>query len=296
MLMIKPPPFTSGKKIGIVALAGPLDQRLLLRGEDYLKQLGFDVLIAPSCFKQLGYLAGENDAERALDLKMLFVDDEIGAIINMRGGYGSNRIMPYLKDFNFAKYPKPFIGYSDITYIHIYLNQQHQLITYHGPMVKDLLKNVQLTTASFINTCLNGDVLTLDHISFLGNKKQQITGRTVGGNLSIIASTIGTPYEIDTKGKILFLEEVNEANYSLDRLLMQLSYAGKLDECAGIILGDFNGAHRQSLLATVKQVLLPTKKAIAYNVAAGHTSPNISIPLGAQCRFDVLAKQLIFLE
>ena len=293
--MIKPPPFDKNKKIGIVALAGPMDSDIVLEGEDYLKSLGYDVLIAPSCFERNRYLAGNSDEERALDLKMLFAEDEIGAILNMRGGYGSNRLMPYIYDFNFANYPKLFIGYSDITYMHIYLNQKHNLITYHGPMIKDLLKNEKMTIDGFTKTALEGEPLILKGVCFLV-KEGEASGRTVGGNLSIVCSTLGTMNEIDTRGKILFLEEVNEEPYVLDRLLMQLVYAGKIYDCAGIILGDFSGADKSEIMKTIRKVLLPAGKIIAADIPAGHTSPNLTIPLGAMCVLDVASGSIVFEE
>jgi len=294
--MIKPPPFDKSKKIGIVALAGPMDSETLLKGEDYLKGLGYDVLIAPSCFERNRYLAGNSDEERALDLKMLFAEDEIGAILNMRGGYGSNRLMPYIKDFNFAKYPKPFIGYSDITYMHIYLNQEYNLITYHGPMIKDLLKNEKITTDGFIKTALNGEPLTLKGVNFIGKEIGKATGVTIGGNLTIVCSTLGTMNEVETKGKILFLEEINEAPYVIDRMLMQLVYAGKIHDCAGIILGDFSGADKDGIIETIKKILRPTGKIIATGIPAGHCSPNLTIPVGAECTLDVAAGWIVFAE
>ena len=292
--MIKPPAFEQGKKIGIVALAGPMDQDTLLQGEGFLNSLGYDVLIAPSCFEKDRYLAGSSDKERALDLMMMFAEDEIGAILNMRGGYGSNRLMPYIKDFNFAKYPKPFIGYSDITYLHIFLNQHHKLITYHGPMIKDLLKSERLTTDAFIKTGLNGEPLTLKGVNYLAHPNISVTGQTIGGNLTIVASTLGTAYEIDTRGKILFLEEINEEPYSVDRLLMQLVYAGKIHDCTGLILGDFGGTDKAAILETIKDILLPTNKTIAYQIPAGHTSPNLTIPLGVRCTLDVAKNRITF--
>jgi len=281
--MIKPTPFAKGKKIGIVALAGPMKREDLLAGEKTLKNLGFDVLMAPSCFERDGYLAGTSDMDRAMDLMMLFADDEVGAVLNMRGGYGSNRTVPYLKGFNFARYPKPFIGYSDITYMHLYLNQVHGLITYHGPMLKDLTTGDALTTSSFMDVGLQGESITMKQVPYYDRNLPTTTGTTVGGNLSIVCSTLGTPMEINTKGKVLFLEEVNEEPYQIDRLLMQLLYAGKLDVCSGIILGDFKGSDQVGIFDTIKKVLTPLEKPVAYGVPAGHTIPNVVIPLGARC-------------
>jgi len=294
--MIKPPPLAENKKIGIVALAGPIDSNILLAGEDYLKSLGYDTLIAPSCFERDRYLAGNSDADRALDLKMLFADEEIGAILNMRGGYGSNRILPYIKDFDFSKYPKPFIGYSDITYMHIYLNQNYNLITYHGPMIKDLLADNELTREKWIKTALEGIPLSLKGVKFMNGEMERVAGITTGGNLTIVCSTLGTPNEINTEGKILFLEEINEEPYSIDRLLMQLIYAGKIHDCTGIILGDFGGTDEAEVMKTIKNILLPTGRIIAYRLPAGHTIPNLTIPLGARCILDGTRGRIAFLE
>lgn len=292
--MIKPPPFNRNKKIGIVALAGPMESAKVLEGERYLRALGYEVIIAPSCFERNRYLAGITDADRALDLKMMFADDEVGAIVNMRGGYGSNRILPYLAGFEFARYPKPFIGYSDITYMHIYLNQTHGLITYHGPMINDLLKNDLLTTGSFIKTALNAQPLTLKEIEFMNIGNRHSSGIIVGGNLSMICSTLGTRAEVDTRGKIIFMEEINEEPYSVDRLLMQLVHAGKIEECAGIILGDFSGTPQKEVFQTIEEILIPHGKVIAKNIPAGHTIPNISIPLGTHCELDTNKSEIRF--
>ena len=281
--MIKPIPFKKDKKIGIVALAGPMNREDLLAGEKALKQLGFDVLIAPSCFEKNGYLAGTSDGNRAMDLMMLFAEDEVGAILNLRGGYGSNRIIPYLKGFNFASYPKPFIGYSDITYVHLYLNQIHGLVTYHGPMLKDITKGDSLTTTSFLDAALKGEAITMTQVSYYDSNLPVTTGTTVGGNLTIVCSTLGTSVEINTQGKVLFLEEVNEEAYQIDRLLTQLLYAGKLDHCSGIILGDFKGVNQREIFDTIKKILAPLGKPVAYGIPAGHTIPNVTIPLGTRC-------------
>jgi len=293
--MIKAPPFNRNKKIGIVALAGPMDSAQVLAGEVYLRSLGYDVLIAPSCFDQNRYLAGHSDAARALDLKILFADDEVGAILNMRGGYGSNRIIPHLADFDFTRYPKPFIGYSDITYMHIYLNQCFGLVTYHGPMITDLVKNDFLTTGSFIKTALNAVPLTLNSVNFLSSKQGVATGITIGGNLSIICSTLGTAVEIDAQDKIIFIEEINEEPYAVDRLLMQLVHAGKIAACAGIILGNFGGVNQTEVTQTIKDILLPFNKIIASEIPAGHTMPNITIPLGIYCELDATKMEIRFL-
>lgn len=280
--------------IGIVALAGPLDIDTLLLGEAYLQELGYNVIIAPSCFERTRYLAGTSDENRAIDLMMLFADDEVDIILNMRGGYGSNKIIPYIQNFNFSQYSKPFIGYSDITYIHIYLNQKWEIPTYHGPMINDLIKNDTLTTGSMIKTAIRRAPLNLKEVEFLGDESGIVYGNTIGGNLTIICSTLGTDNEIDTRGKILFLEEVNEEPYSVDRLLMQLVHSGKIQACSGIILGDFHAQDTEGIYQTIEEVLLPMNKIIAKNIPAGHTIPNITIPLGKYCQIDTASATISF--
>ena len=200
--MIEPKPLRRGGTIAIVAPSGPLEAETVFKGEELLKEMGFDVIIAPSCFEKKGYLAGLSDRQRAEDIMMMFADEEVDAVLCMRGGYGCNRIIPYLEHFKFEKYPKPFIGYSDITYLHIFLNQFHQLITYHGPMLKDLLTKNQTTTQHFLETIMGEMSFDMIDVPYYNRNLCPTSGILVGGNLTIICSTLGTSYEIDTCGKI----------------------------------------------------------------------------------------------
>lgn len=284
--MIQPKPLKVGGTIGIVAPAGPMEAETIFKGEELLKEMGFEVIIAPSCFERKGYLAGLSDKRRAEDVMMMFADDQIDAILCMRGGYGSNRIVPYFQDFNFSRYPKPFIGYSDITYLHLYFNQCHQLMTYHGPMIKDLLLKDQLTNNHFLETIMGETSFDMIDVPYFGSSLCPVEGELVGGNLTIICSTLGTPFEINTCNKILFIEEVNEPVYVIDRLLTQLKYSGKLDEVAGIVLGDFNVYDPKETMKLLKKLLRSLKKPIAYNVPSGHCSPLITLPLGAYVRLN----------
>ena len=279
--MIEPKPLRRGGTIAIVAPSGPLEAETVFKGEELLKEMGFDVIIAPSCFEKKGYLAGLSDRQRAEDIMMMFADEEVDAVLCMRGGYGCNRIIPYLEHFKFEKYPKPFIGYSDITYLHIFLNQFHQLITYHGPMLKDLLTKNQTTTQHFLETIMGEMSFDMIDVPYYNRNLCPASGILVGGNLTIICSTLGTPYEIDTCGKILFIEEVNEPVYAIDRLLMQLKYSGKLDDAAGIILGDFNVYDKKETDKLLRRTFRFYNKPVAYNIPSGHCKPIITLPLGS---------------
>lgn len=284
--MIQPKPLKMGGTIGIVAPAGPMEAETVFKAEELLKEMGFKVVIAPSCFERKGYLAGLSDKRRAEDIMMMFADDAIDAILCMRGGYGCNRIVPYFKNFKFSNFPKPFIGYSDITYLHIYFNQFHRLMTYHGPMIKDLLLKDETTTNHFLETVMGETNFEMIDVPYLNDYQCPVEGELIGGNLTIICTTLGTPFEIDTCNKILFIEEVNEPVYVIDRLLTQLKYSGKLDQAAGIILGDFNVYDPKATTKLLKKMLRPLKKPIAYNVPSGHCSPLITLPLGAYVKLE----------
>lgn len=293
-VMIEPKPLKARGTIAIVAPAGPLDSETIFKGEEFFSKLGYNVLIAPSCFEHTGYLAGESDYHRAEDIMMVFADDEVDAILSMRGGYGSNRLIPYFNDFKFSQYPKPFIGYSDICYLHIYFNQQHNLITYHGPMIKDLLDEDETTNTHFFNTLVGKNQFEILDVPYFNKNLSLTSGQIIGGNLSIICSTLGTPYEIDTRDKILFLEEVNEPLYGIDRMLMQLIYGGKLHEAKGIVLGDFNVFERQENEKLLKTMLSNLEKPIAYNVPSGHCRPIFTLPLGAQVTLNPQHNSIAF--
>ena len=275
-----------GDTIGIVAPSGPLEKETLLKGEQFLINQGFNVVIAPSCFEKRGYLAGTCDRRRAEDLMMMFADDEIKAILCMRGGYGSNRLMPYLKAFDFSKYKKPFIGFSDITYLHIFLNQQHDLMTFHGPMIYDLIREDEATNTHFFDLLAGNYCFDIKEVPYYGKTLTSASGELIGGNLSIICSTLGTPYEINTKGKILFIEEVNEPVYVIDRLMMQLELSGKLEDANGIILGDFNVFDKDKTNIFLKKMFKSYSKPVAYNIPSGHCLPNYMIPCGARVELN----------
>ena len=296
--IIAPKPIRPGGTIAIVAPAGPENTtKYLQEAVCLLQELGYHVYIAGSCLTSCSsYLAGESDEHRAEDLMMMFADDSIDAILCMRGGYGSNRLIPYFEKakFKFSKYPKPFIGYSDITYLHTYFNQKHGLLTYHGPMVKELLKGEQITIDSFL-AAINGDhSVILKDIPYYSHHKKPVSGVLTGGNLTMICTTLGTDNEIDTENKILFLEEVDEPLYSVDRLLMHLFNAKKLQQAKGIILGNFNVEDIPATAALLKKMLAPLNIPIAYGVESGHCRPLLTLPLGGKVTLYPNCKQIIF--
>ncbi|GFZ32917.1 peptidase S66 [Clostridium zeae] len=283
-----------GKTIGIVSPAGCDDAEIIDKKISDFKNLGFNVKVGNHVFDKYGYLAGEDKA-RACDLMNMFIDDEVDAIVCFRGGYGSARILPYLDLEIIKKHPKIFCGYSDITLILNYLYKKLNLVTFHGPMVKsdfsDLITRDSFLTAIMDNSCnYKIDLNSFDSVQVHNTKN--ISGKLVGGNLSIICSSLGTPFEIDTNNKILFLEDVNEKIYSIDRMLTQLDLANKLKCCKGFILGNFTPSendmkeHNFTLNELIAQKILPLKKPTIINLPFGHEYPNITLPVGGSVKID----------
>lgn len=304
--MIKPKKLKLGDTIGIVAPGSPTTEEKVEKAYEKLKEMGFKVKLGKSCYSKYGYLAGRDEL-RAEDLNSMFRDTEVDGIICLRGGYGTIRILKLL-DYNLIRAnPKVFVGYSDITAIHIAINQISNLVTFHGPMAaSDLAGDIsKFSLESLFNSILHED--------FDGNLKnpteELITinggvaeGQIIGGNLSLIASTIGTPYEIDTKGKILFIEEIGEEPYRIDRMLNQLKLSNKLQEAEGIILGNFSNCMPEdpdmslTLEEVIDDLIRPLNKPTLYNLQAGHCDPNITIPFGVRVRLNADRKEIVVLE
>lgn len=306
--MIKPKGLKIGDTIGVVAPASPTTIDRVEKAYEKLIEMGFKVIMGESCYSNYGYLAGTDDV-RAEDLNKMFKNQEIDGIICLRGGYGTPRILDLL-DYDLIKNnPKVFIGYSDITALHIAFNKLSTLVTFHGPMVSsDLIGEFsEFSKKSLYNSILEGKFQPvikdpLDEITIINGGKAE--GAIIGGNLSLITSTIGTPYEIDSKGKILFIEEIGEEPYRIDRMLTQLRLSKKLEEAEGIILGDFNNCVAESseyddsltLEEVIDQIIKPLGKATIFNFKAGHCEPTVTIPFGVKAKLDADNKVLTLLE
>lgn len=306
--MIKPKALKIGDTIGLVAPASALKQvDGLKKSIIALETQGFKVIIGKSCSEKYGYLSG-SDRTRARDINTMFEDRSIDAVYCIRGGYGSPRIIDKL-DYNMiSKNPKMFIGYSDITAIHIALNQICDLITFHGPMpASDMIDGFnEFSRQSYLNAITSNKPLGQMNNPIGFEIKSMVpgkaSGKIVGGNLSLIAATIGTRYEIDTKGKILFLEDVDEFTYSVDRMLTQLRLSGKFKDCKAIIIGSFQNCIPQhedfdlTLMEVFNDIIVPAKKPTIFNLRAGHCNPKITIPLGVNAFVDADSSTLTITE
>jgi muramoyltetrapeptide carboxypeptidase len=295
--MIKPRALKKGDTIGVIAPSSPVEREKADKAAGALEELGFKAVLGESCYGSYSYLSG-SDELRAGDINSMFKDKNIDGIFCMRGGYGSLRILDML-DYDMIKYnPKVFAGYSDITAIHGALGRKCSLVTFHGPMVASSMIDgfEEHSRDMFMKAITSNNPLGLianpcgeESIKCLVPGKAE--GRLIGGNLTLISLTLGTPYEIDTKDKLLFLEDVGEATYRIDGTLSHLKLAGKLDECRGIILGSFKNCSPKnerdlSFMEVIRDIVEPLNKPVVYNLMAGHCTPNATIPLGVCARLD----------
>lgn len=295
--MLKAKALKIGDTIGIVATSGPTTIENIKLAKLQLKALGFKVEIGQSCYANYGYLAGK-DYLRANDLNNMFADKKIHGIICLRGGYGSSRIIDKINFELIKSNPKIFVGYSDITALHIAINQISKLITFHGPMAaSDFANGLDcLSKEEFLRAVMNPEpmeyILNPQNIKMETIVKGKARGIIVGGNLSLLVATMGTPYEIDTKGKILFLEEIGEEPYKIDRMLTQLALGGKFEDARGIILGDWNDCESKkykntlNLMEVFKDIIMPYGKPTIFNLKAGHCRPKLTLPFGVNAILD----------
>ena len=289
-----PKPLCKGNTIGIVAPASNLRDYTIKEVKEKLESYGYNVKIGKSCnLKYRGYLAGEDEI-RALDLENMFLDKEVDAIMCLRGGYGCSRILNLINYDIVKQNPKIFLGFSDITALHIVFNQNCNLATYHGLMANRCIEWDEFSYNSMINSLNFKDELCIKNSSYINIKSLYegvVEGEIIGGNLTLLASSLGTEYEIDTNGKILFIEEVGEYIYRIDRLLTQLSLAGKFKDCKGIIFGDFSDCRKSNkddfeIYDLQKEIAFKYKKPTIYNLNAGHCMPMVTIPFGIKCILD----------
>jgi muramoyltetrapeptide carboxypeptidase len=218
----------------VCAPAGPIDAETLAAGIRWLEEEGYAVRPAPGLKSRSGYLAG-SDAERCADLVGLLRDPEVRAVFAARGGYGVGRFLRDLDLGELRDARTAFVGYSDATALHLFLRERCGLASIHGPMLER--PDAAPAARRRLLALLRGEPEALEPIEGEGLAAGSATGTLVGGNLKVVVASLGTPWEIDTSGAILFLEEVNEPPYAIDRALVQLREAGKLAPLAGAALG-----------------------------------------------------------
>jgi len=296
--MQKPPALLVGDTIAFCAPSGFLDSVRMSLAKTRLEEKGFYIIQEDFIYRRWGYLAG-TDAQRASELMSYFKDKSVRAIFPGTGGYGSTRILSML-DYGIIKSnPKIFIGFSDITALHIAFNQLANLITFHTPNPMYGLGSKKgldpISELYFWSLLMNSDDNYEIPFDLYGDSLKVQTmvpgiasGKLVGGNLSLICSTMGSVYEAKTMGSILFIEDVGEAPYRIDRYLSELKLAGKLDLVNGIIIGRFSRRETEApdrstdfqMHQVFQQYFSKMKVPVIFNFPSGHGSINVSLPLG----------------
>lgn len=304
--MITPKPLVKGSRVALIDASGPVPEERLEPAIASVRALGLEPIVFPSCRMRHGYLAGY-DRERAEDFNRAFADPSIDGVLCIRGGYGAQRLMERIDWETAAKNPKVFCGYSDVTILHLMLNQRCGFVTYHTPMpATEWYAGLDAYTERSLKNAMFGvrepEILNPPDAPMVTIAKGVCRGVLTGGNLSLLSSSLGTPYEIDTKDKVLFIEEIGETPYRIDRMLLMLKQAGKLRACTGIILGAFtdcgapDGEKSLSLHEVFTELLLDEGKPILGAVQCGHILPTLSLPLGVNVSMDATNRTLRVLE
>ena len=291
--LVLPSPVHKGDTIGLVAPSGSIiNQDKLENGLQFLRDAGYKLKFHRDFRHTDGYLAGPDD-ERADEFNSVWSDPEVKAVIVARGGYGSLRMLDGLDLQQVQQHPKILIGFSDVTVLLTAILKETGLVTFHGPVVTTLASIDELSRKSFFDT-LSGKIppaVKPDRFTIVQDGKAD--GMLLGGNLTTLAHMLATPYEIPWQDVILFIEDIGESPYRLDRLLTHLSKARKLDNLSGLILGTFTESDRTESPELAKCVcdrvleLLGDKNIpIWSDFPVGHGSRNLTLPLGTRVEMD----------
>ena len=305
--LVLPKGLREGATVAVTAPASGINPGDATKNISLLKSLGLNVIVGQALYKKNGYLSAP-DEERAAEFMEFVERKDIDCIMCARGGYGVMRILPLLDFDTIKKNPKIIVGYSDITALLIAITNRSELVTYHGPVASSEFDSY--TTDQFIKTLFAKQNIQEKTLSVTDSiytiSGGTAVGRLVGGNLSMIVSTLGTPYEIDTREAILFLEEIEEEPYKIDRMLTQLWLAGKLQTCRGFAIGQFKNCERSSrngnatLKTSLRQVLNARIGSLevpaVYGLPFGHVRSKMTLPLGILAELNADKKTLSFVE
>ena len=300
-------------RVGLVAPASPPHEPEGVRyGIEVLQSFGFEVVEGAHLWARDQYLAG-SDRQRADDVNRMFRRSDIDAVFCLRGGYGSSRILPFLDYEAIRENPKVITGFSDISALVLAIHTLTGLVTFHGPVAEQgfsdytlaEFKKVMMEPVAPVSVAApppferrEGQVERKNRLTRFVRGKAR--GRLMGGNLSLLTHLMGTPYEPDFQGRILFLEDIDEAPYRVDRMLTQLWLTGKLQQVAGVVLGKFSrsddAGNSFSLEEVFEQRFVPMGVPTLRGLMIGHVFDRASLPLGIEAELDVDAGTLTLLE
>lgn len=295
-----PPPVRPGDRVGVAALSGPADPQLLEAGLDALADLGFDPVLAANLRREEGVFAG-GDGERLEGFHELAADPDLPAILFLRGGYGVMRLLPDLDWELLARHPRAYVGYSDLTPFLLEMVRRTGVVTFHGPMIAaDFARGLEAEEEESFLAALAGETgrsMPL-FMSDDDRHREVVEGPLVGGCLSLLTATIGTPYAPRLGGGIFFIEDVEEPLYRLDRMLTHLRLSGNLSDIHALIFGhlgclDAVQPDPAACVPSLRSGLEPCPWPVAWGLAAGHEAPNHTLPLGLRCRLEPRRARLV---
>jgi muramoyltetrapeptide carboxypeptidase len=296
--MVKPRALERGAKIGVLAPAGAVEPRSLRAGVAALEREGFSVEVANGIEARRGYLAGPAD-KRARSLEEFFSREDISAIFCARGGFGSAQLLPLLGREVIAAHPKIFVGYSDTSLLLNWLAQECGLVAFHGPMVADWAEGLSARARRVFWETLMGSRSRWEVQGGRAVRGGSGRGRLVGGCLSAIVTTLGTPYQLRTAGKILFLEDVGEKPYRVERMLTHLKLAGALEGLEGLVFGSFErceGEGEREVPAIIEEMFAEAPFPVIADYPAGHGAENVIVPIGLEAELDADSATLSWAE
>ncbi|MFC5470676.1 LD-carboxypeptidase [Cohnella suwonensis] len=302
-MAIKPLALKRGDTVGIVTLGSPLAPETIDERIAYLESLGLNVILGRFVYAANGFLAG-TDEERADDLMSMFANDDVRLILPTRGGVGVAGILPYL-DYRFIRYhPKIVSGYSDITVLLNALTQLSGIVTLHSLLLIDFKPSTPPYNFEQFFTATSSSVVPRpltnpEGTPLIGKVPGIASGPIVGGNLTSFVGALGTPFEVDTRGKILLLEEVHEPVNTVYRYFEQLKLAGKFRDCNGILMGECTScqdAYGKSYDDFIDEFIVPLGKPLIMNVASGHGVYKMAIPIGAYATMNAYDATITLLE
>lgn len=290
---IIPPYLKQGDTIGMICPSGCIPLEKAQRCIDTLQQWGFKVKVGKTLGNQFNYFSG-TDEERLNDLQLMLDDATIKAIYCARGGYGLSRIIDDINFEKFVQHPKWIIGYSDITLLHAHVYSNFNIASLHAPMAAAF--NEMDESEEYIDSIyksLIGEQQTYTCASHQLNRNGVCEGELIGGNLALLAHIIGTKSDIDTKNKVLFIEDIGEYKYNIDRMLMQLKRAGKLEALAGLIVGSFTDIKDTTIPfgKDIKEIIFDAVKEYDYPVCfdfpVGHVKENYVLKTGVNYQLSI---------
>ena len=288
---LKPAALRRGDKIGLIAPASSFSREGFLAGCERLRQMGYEPVYSQNIFERDIYFAGSVE-RRAHEFQEFWRRDDIAALICVRGGYGSNYLLQVLDYGMVAAHPKILLGCSDITSLLTAIHDRTGLIGFHGPMVSKDIADGTFDLSSWKNALQGAATWGVPTSGVEVLHTGKAAGRLYGGCLSMLVASLGTPYEIQTEDSILFIEDIAEKPFRIDRMLMQLRLAGKLEKVRGFVFGEMLDCappkgETYTLQQVIMRVLVPYNVPIIYGLNSGHVSSgNITLPIGVQAELE----------